>query len=464
MKYKSTNLLFSGNIGSTAKLDKILLHKYLGLPIFLAMIYLAFFFTMQVGGDLQAIFEKNLDIILIRWPLQFCMSIDLLPALRDPLILGLGQGLKTTLCFIPVITSMFLCVTFLEASGYMARVACLMDKIMHSIGLSGRAFIPMMMGFGCNVPAVLGARTLADPRERIKTILMTPFMSCGARLSVYALFVAAFFQRHGSLIIFGLYIFGIVMGFLTGKLFGGRTCKHGSESLGLLGTALPPFQWPSMRFLWKTTFRRSRNFIVKVGIVILPVCLLFGILNTAKMSNQETYLMHIGRAITPIFTPMGIEKENWPATVGLMTGVLAKEVVVGTLTTLYVEEAKALPDQALGALGMMAMRFGSQISALAYLLFVLLYFPCISVLVAITRELNIYWALFSGFWTTGLAYFVAVVFYQGATFVDHPLSSGAWILGLSIVMVLGIIMMRRWVSGALLAKNKPFPTRMMVTT
>ncbi len=460
MSYKFQNLLFPANREMTGKIDKFLLHKYLGLPLFLGIIFLAFCFTMQIGGALQAVFESTLDCLFIKWPMQGLISMNVMPILRDCLVLGLGQGIKTTLCFIPVITSMFLCITFLEASGYMARVALLMDRIMHSIGLSGSAFIPMMMGFGCNVPAVLGARTLLDPKERIKTILMTPFMSCGARLSVYALFVAAFFPKQGSLIIFGLYIFGIVMGFCTGKLFGDSKAEVKAECLK---PVLPAFQWPNLRSVLKTTYQRTRNFIVKVGMVIVPVCLLFGVLNTAKLPNQDTYLMHIGRAVTPIFTPMGIEKDNWPATVGLISGVLAKEVVVGTLTTLYAQEAQTKGQIETGALGMMSKCFGNQAAALAYLLFVLLYFPCVSVLVAISRELNLAWALFSGFWTTGLAYYVAVIFYQSATFMYHPHSSAAWILGLSMVVMLGILGMRRWVLQSI-SKNRPLPTRILVTT
>jgi ferrous iron transport protein B len=455
----------TSKISLTEKIDKWVLDRWIGIPIFLVLMYLLFSLTIQVGGGLQTLWADALHRLLVedvRNGLQQFNASNWIVALFS---LGIGQGIYTTLSFIPVIMSMFFCLSFLEASGYMARAAFVMDKIMQGVGLSGKSFVPMILGFGCNVPAILGTRTLENPRERIVTIMMSPFMSCGARLAIYALFVTAFFPRGGQNIIFSLYLIGIVVALLTG--WGLRQLLPNDKPMPLI-MELPPYRWPPLKVLLRPTWHRTKRFVLKAGAIIIPVCILIGSLGSIKMLGQDSWLTSLGVNITHIFAPMGIEKDNWPATVGLIAGVLAKEVVVGTLNALYTQEGQQIgmggTDQAVNerTLGIMAERFGGQKNAFAYLLFVLLYFPCVSVIATIARELNLSWALFAGTWTTLIAYGSAVFFYQSATFFLHPLSSLGWVMGIPVFLIMGFWGLRKWIDWKTRQKLKAFPTHIVI--
>lgn len=474
----------------TEKLDNFILNRFLGLPIFLGLIYCVFTLTIQGGGYIQGLMSEFLHFWLIEKVallLQSYHSPDWVIAILSA---GVLQGLHTTLCFIPVIASMFFCLTFLESSGYMARSAIIMDKTMQRFGLSGKSFMPMILGFGCNVPAILSTRSLENTKDRILTILMTPFMSCGARLAVYALFVSAFFKENGANIIFALYMVGIFMALFTGWILGKALSGTGSSgsnrfrtgnvakperSIGSLNSVslpspclhLPSYRLPNIQKILLTTYSRVKSFILNAGMIIIPLCVLIGTLGNLKAEGQESYLTRFGRNITPIFAPMGIVEDNWQATVGLLSGLVAKEVMVGTLTALYAEpiskqdvtEQNGLKNN----LGFMVQRFGSTEAAFAYLLFVLLYFPCVSVLATISRELNFSWALFSSLWTTGLAYSVAVLFYQVSTLKQHPGHSTV-IIGLVLAILgLGLTMMKKWAGFVLKKQNKNlFPTQIVI--
>lgn len=447
-----SNHLFSlssphANSGWTEKIDNIILHRLFGIPLFLLFMYGVFLFSIQIGGYFQAGFDNVGRTLFVELPEQLLYRLHAPNWLLGLLAFGVGQGINTTMSFIPVIGSMFLCLSFLELSGYMSRVAFVMDKVMQWVGLPGKSFVPLIVGFGCNVPGVMATRTLENDRERILTILMSPFMSCGARLAIYALFVAAFFPHGGQNIIFGLYLIGILVALLTGFILR-RTLLPG-KSMPLI-IELPAYQWPTFRSLLQTTWYRLKRFILKAGLVIVLLSMIIGGFNH--------YLMKVGQTLTPLFSPMGIQKENWPATVGLLTGVVAKEVVVGTLNSLYLQELRSnasivhdhttldniSPNDAMNSsnntsnnksiLGVMVERFGSPYSAFAYLLFVLLYFPCVSVIASIYRELNRFWAFFSVAWTTGIAYAVAVIFYQStqlfqpALGLESQVEAIAWII------------------------------------
>lgn len=431
------------------KIDTVVLHPVFGIPIFFLMMYVIFVITITLGKTLQDKFTPFLQWIFIDFPkekLSEFLPTEILPFLTD----GLGQGLLTTLSFIPVIACMFFCLALLERSGYMARVAFVMDRIMQLVGLSGKAFMPMILGFGCNVPAILSTRSLENRRERILTILMSPFMSCGARLAVYALFVSAFFPEYGHNIIFALYLLGIVIALMTGWAL--KAPILGDPAPLLL--ELPPYRWPPLIQILKSTRHRVWHFVSKAGVIIVPLCGVFALCTTVKTAD-ETVVAAFGRSMTPIFAPMGIKEDNWPATVGLLTGVLAKEVVVGTLNTLYATEN-------------MAKKFGGVENAMAYLIFVLLYFPCVSVLATMARELNWRWAFFSALWTTVLAYGVAVIFYQMATWSQHPMGSCFWVMGMAVLLLLWVWGMRQWArynvgSGdRLRGVQKAVPTKVMV--
>jgi len=474
------------------RIDRVVLNRYLGVPIFLMVMYTMFLISINVGSAFIDFFDIAVGAIFVDGLAQLLSSWNFPQWLTVALTDGVGGGIQTVATFIPPIAFMFLCLAFLEDSGYMARAAFVVDRLMRAIGLPGKAFVPMLVGFGCNVPAIMAARTLTHQRDRITTIMMNPFMSCGARLPVYAIFAAAFFSVGGQNIVFALYITGILAAIFTGLLLK-RTLLKGDISPFVM--ELPPYHLPQIKGVLLRTWDRLQAFIIKAGKVIVVMVLILGLLDSmgtdgtfGNQNSDKSLLSSTSRAITPAFAPMGIEQDNWPATVGIFTGVFAKEAVVGSLDSLYghlaaagseseAEEAEfslgaqlqeafatipanlaelpqalldplginigetsdleaAAAEQAVtvGTFGEMVKRFNGKAGAFAYLLFVLLYFPCLAATAAIYRETNWGWTIFAALWTTGLAYWIAVMFYQVATFVQHPASSLAWILGLLAIM------------------------------
>jgi ferrous iron transport protein B len=448
------------------RIDTLILNRIIGIPLFLGVMYGMFLFSIQVGGPIQSLFDEFSQYLFIQKMEQGLLFFEAPQWLIGILAHGVGQGINTTFTFIPVISCLFFCLSFLEMSGVMARVAVVMDKLMQWFGLPGKSFVPMIIGFGCNVPAIVSARTLENRRERILTIMMSPFMSCGARLAIFALFVSAFFPEQGQNVIFGLYLIGIIVAVLTGLVLK-KTILLESSSV-LSSNALPPYQWPRFKTLGKATMHRSKSFVRKAGLIIVPVCAVMGLLgavhtDTSTDTKSTSLIATIGKSITPLFAPMGIQEENWPATVGLVTGILAKEVVVGTLNTLYTDHSDSTHlenHMSESTMGIMVQKFGSSAAAFAYLLFVLLYFPCVSVVAAMTKELHKGWALFSVVWTTGIAYIVAVFFYQSVTMMEHPLSSGLWLTGLLCFLALSFWGIRIFgaVSNIRAKKRYPLPT------
>ena len=471
----------------TSSLDRFILNRWLGIPIFLLVMYALFLFTINIGGAFQDFFDIGSTAIFIHGTITLLNQLHLPAWLIAVIANGFGKGINTTLTFIPVIGAMFLFLSLLEDSGYMARAAFVIDKLMAAIGLPGKAFVPLIVGFGCNVPTVMATRTLASPRDRILTVMMAPFMSCGARLTVYTLFVAAFFPQGGALIIFTLYMIGIITAVLTAFLLGSTTLK--GESIPMI-LELPAYHWPHWRTILLNTWQRLKLFLIKAGRFIIPICMLIGFLNAVSIhgklisgeANQSSLLSSIGKTVTPVFYPMGIQKDNWPATVGLASGLLAKEVVVGTLNTLYsqvghlsqeeeqpnliTELKKAVlsvtknlsalgksllnpmaakmeaPDATPGVFSIMAYNFEGKIGAFAYLLFILLYFPCISTMAVMQREIGKAWAYFSMTWSTGIAYSVATLFYQTATFTQHPFQSSLAFFIISLLFGITVWILR----------------------
>jgi len=353
----------------------------------------------------------------------------------------------------------------------MARAAFVMDRFMRLLGLPGKSFVPLLVGFGCTVPAIMGTRTLENKKDRFLTIFMAPFMSCGARLPVYALFVAAFFPKSSGMIVFSIYIVGIIFAILTGLLMK-NTLFRGEPSYFIM--ELPPYHMPRLKHIFLHTWDRLKGFIVRAGKVIMAVVIILSFLNTigtdgsiGNDDSEKSVLAAIGKTITPIFSPMGIEKENWPATVGLFTGIFAKEAVVGTLNSLYgqiavkeseeiseedefqlwngIKEAFASIPEGLGGifssltdpLGLaivqesdqnaLAEEIGADTSifgtmnqyfskgkwqAYAYLLFILLYFPCVAAYGAVVKETGALFALLNAVYLTVLGWIVATLFYQ----------------------------------------------------
>ncbi len=481
------------------KIDHIVLNRILGIPVFLGMMYLMFMFTINIGGAFIDVFDLLFATIFVDGFGELLLAMGVPPTMRILLADGMGGGIQVVATFIPIIGFLYLFLSFLEDSGYMARAAFVMDRFMRFVGLPGKSFVPMIVGFGCNVPAIMATRTLENRRERILTILMNPFMSCGARLPVYALFAAAFFPIGGQNIVFGLYIIGISVAILTGLILK-NTLLIGETSHFIM--ELPPYHMPTIQTILLRTWERLRDFIVRAGQIIVPMVVVLTFLNSwgsdgsfGNENSDKSVLSEIGRTLTPAFEPMGIQANNWPATVGIFTGVLAKEAVVGTLDAIYsqlavidsgetieeeefvfwdgvVEAFATIPTNLaevsdnildplglnigdvsttetaateqevnVGTFGAMVKRFDGQAGAFAYLLFILLYFPCAAATAAIYRETSMGWAIFAAAWTTGLAYSLATIFYQTATFAIHPTSSIAWIIGLLtlFVAVVGVL-------------------------
>jgi ferrous iron transport protein B len=479
----------------TAKLDRIVLHRFWALPIFLSMMYLMFLFAINIGGAFQDFFDISTNAVFVQgsaWLLQQIHTPQWIIALVAN---GIGIGINTTLTFIPVIAAMFFFLSLLEASGYMARAAFVVDKIMRLLGLPGKSFVPMIVGFGCNVPAIMAARTLDSERDRLLTVLMSPFMSCSARLAIYAVFVAAFFPTGGQNVVFSLYVLGILMAVFTGFILRKTTLRGKASPLIL---ELPAYHKPALRRLFKETSVRLRYFIIRAGRVIIPVCVILGGLNaltieggfSAGEASTNSVLSLLGQWLTPVFSPMGLTQNNWPATVGLLTGMLAKEVVVGSLNTLYAQVGHlgqsgaasfdfwaamqsavwsiptnlsqighalmnpilaSAPDGGVSqsVYGMMAERFDGQAGAFAYLLFILLYIPCVSAMAAIRQEASRQLMWFSVIWSFLVAYAAAVVFYQLARLSLHPQQSVLWVLAMvgAIAAFVAVLRFREQSSG-----------------
>jgi ferrous iron transport protein B len=315
----------------------------------------------------------------------------------------------------------------------MARAAFVMDRSLRAIGLPGKAFIPMLIGFGCNVPGIMAARTLENERDRTLTVLLNPFMSCGARLPVYALFASIFFPETGGAVIFSLYLIGVLLAVGTGLLLR-RTILKGEATTFVM--ELPPYHLPRLQAISDHTWARLKEFILRAGRVILILVLVLGFLwsigtdgSFGNEASDKSILSAASRALTPVFEPMGITADNWPATLGLITGIFGKELVVGTLNTFYSADG-ADPAASMHA------AFDGSAGAYAYLLFVLIYAPCIAAIAAIQRETGWKWMTFSTLYLTVLAWVTATLFYQFATFAAHPAQSAGWIGGLLLTLVL----------------------------
>jgi ferrous iron transport protein B len=501
------------------RVDRVVIHRIWGVPIFLAVMYAMFMFTINMGGAFIDAFDGVAGAIFVDGLGEFLGALGSPDWLVVVLADGVGGGIQVVATFIPIIGALYLFLSILEDSGYMARAAFVMDRTMRIIGLPGRAFVPMIVGFGCNVPAVMATRALESERERKLTILMNPFMSCGARLPVYALFAAAFFPSSGQNVVFLLYVIGIGIAIGTGLIM--RHSLLPGESEGFL-MELPAYHRPTFRAMTLHAWDRLRVFVRRAGGVIVTMVMVLAVLNSfgtdgsfGNEDSEDSVLSAIGRTITPAFQPMGVDEENWPATVGIFTGVLAKEAVVGTLDSLYGAMAEAdadagagaasgeepfelwtaigdsfatIPDNlvavtesitdplglgvgdigtvetaaeeqevATGVYGAMESRFDDRAGAFAYLLFVLLYFPCVAVIGAIVREAGRRWALFVAAWTTGVAYITAILFYQASRVATEPLTSLGWIVSLGLALVLGFSLLRRWAGRRAEAVATPAP-------
>lgn len=333
----------------TDRIDRVVLNRWLGLPIFLLIMYVMFLFTQNFGAVFIDFFDILVGGVMVDGMRTLLSSWGAPEWLTVFIADGIGGGLQTVSTFIPVVFFLFLFLAILEDSGYMARAAFVMDRLMRALGLPGKAFVPLLVGFGCGVPAIMATRTMDRASERIMTVMMAPFMSCGARLPVYVLFAAAFWPATGQNLVFFLYLIGIAAAILTGFLLR-RTALPGAASAFVM--EIPPYHIPTVKGVMLRTWDRVKAFIGRAGKLIVTIVAVIGILNSlgtdGSFGNEDSgksVLSQIGKTIVPVFEPMGVEEENWPAAVGIFTGILAKEAVVGTLNSLYVAVG-AKPDAA----------------------------------------------------------------------------------------------------------------------
>lgn len=392
-------------ISYSEKVDKILLNPWLAYPIFLLMMVLTFQITFAwVGQPISDILDGALNDLFMPWVTQLLAnSSDWFQSL---IVGGIIGGVGGIIVLLPIILSLFVCITILEDSGYMARVAFLMDKIMRRMGLSGKAFIPMIVGFGCSVPAIMTARTLESEKDRKLTALLVPLMSCNARLPVYTVFASVFFPKNQGLVVGSLYILGILIAFLMGILFKNTIFKKDEEPFII---ELSEYKMPQIKSVLKQTFDKGKGFLKKAGTIIFAMSVVIWFLSNFNITGMvqdvnESILANIGSVLAPVFTPLGFG--NWQSAVSLLSGLLAKETVLASMQVIFG-----------GDLSVTLTTQFTALSAYSFLVFILLYTPCVSVIGAMKKEFGTKLTLFSVTYQLVLAWVVSfLVFNVGKLF------------------------------------------------
>ena len=398
------------NANLTERLDRLVTHKVWGVLIFLTSLFIMFEATFVLGEypmqGIEWLVEKigtGLEQLMPNGPI------------KDMVIDGIIGGVGGVIVFLPNILILYFFISLMEDSGYMSRAAFIMDKAMHKMGLHGKSFITLIMGFGCNVPAVLATRMIESRKSRLITMLVTPLMSCSARLPVYIIFVAAFFPHHSGIVLMGLYLTGIILAVLVARLLS-RTVMRGDETPYVM--ELTPYRRPAWKVIFKHTWDKGYEYLKKMGGVILVASIVVWFLGYYPRSEQyatpaeqqeHSYIGRIGKAIEPAIEPLGFD---WKMGIGLVSGVGAKELIVSTLGVLYAnQEVDSAESEAQIAAALKTVT--TPAAALAYMLFVLIYFPCLATLIAIKKETKGWgWAIFTAVYTTALAWIVAFAVFQ----------------------------------------------------
>ena len=362
----------------TEVLDEVFMDKHLGMPIFFALMWMTFTFTFTVASPLS----DAIHLVFTRAAVELS-SFD--GKIFELLGNGVVKGVGSVLMFLPNIAFLFLALSLLELSGYMPRAVYLMDGVMSSFGLTGRSVIPLIMGFGCNVPAVMATRTIEDDRVRLATLLVNPFISCSARLPIYVLFAGIFFPKNRTLVIMAMYIFSVLVALSSALLFRKTLLRGEAEYI----IELPPYRIPNLRDVWILTWNRTKHFLQKAGTVILGMSIVIWFLTNFPTSNMaESYAGMLGKIIQPLFAPLGW---NWQFVLAIIMGAVAKEVVVETLSILNT------PIRALMGVP----------QALGFMVFSLLYMPCVATLATMKAEAGWKWTIFAVFYSFLVAYSLA---------------------------------------------------------
>ncbi|MBR3960193.1 MAG: ferrous iron transport protein B [Bacteroidales bacterium] len=402
----------------TDRIDAIVTHRWLGYPIFLIFMFVTFYCTFALGA-----YPMDWIDALFGWLGDLVNNNMEEGPLRSLLADGIIAGVGSVIVFLPNILILYLFISFMEDSGYMARAAFIMDKLMHKMGLHGKSFIPMIMGFGCNVPAIMATRTIEDRKSRLLTMLVIPMMSCSARIPVYVILVSAFFSKYAALVLTGLYLLGMIMAVLMAKLFSRFVVK--GDSLPFV-MELPPYRMPTAKAVLRHTWEKGKEYLKKMGTIILAASIIVWALSyfptndDKKLQAENSYMAKIGKTIEPVMKPCGFD---WKQSVSLLSGVFAKEVVASTMTVVYAtssEEAEQLEDfeaeENESRISQLVSENMTPLSAASMLLFILLYMPCLSTIVAIKNESGKWkWAFFTMAYTIGLAWIASTLLFQLGT-------------------------------------------------
>ncbi len=386
------------------KIDNILLNPWLAYPVFILIMALMFQITFSwIGQPVSDWLDSLLNDSLL--PFLSNLLSNTSPWFQSLIVDGIVAGVGGILVLLPIILVLFACISILEDSGYMARVAFIMDKLMRKMGLSGKAFIPMIVGFGCTVPAIMSARTLESEKDRKLTALLVPLMSCNARLPVYAIFAAVFFPNYTGLVVALLYLLGVILAFILGIIFKNTLFKKDEEPFII---ELPEYKLPSPKNVLKQILEKAKSFLIKAGTIIFAMSVVIWFLSNFSFSGMvdvnDSILATIGNFIAPIFKPLGFG--NWQSSVSLLTGLLAKETVVASMGVIFAGDLSAtLP------------LYFTAASAISFLVFVLLYTPCISVIGAMKKEYGTKFTLFSSTYQLVLAWVVSFIIYHIANLI-----------------------------------------------
>ena len=406
----------------TRRIDRLVANRWLGFPIFILVMWIMFSSVFMLGAYPQEWIDS-----LFGWLGEVAERLIPDGAVQDLVVNGIIGGVGSVAVFIPQILILYLFISLMEDSGYMARAAFIMDRLMHKMGLHGKSFIPMLMGFGCNVPAIMATRTIESRSSRMITILVTPFMSCSARLPVLVLFAGAFFPEHAALVLLGLYLLGIIVAIVTARLL--RLVKYSKDETPFV-MELPPYRWPTLRATLRHMWEKCAQYIKKIGTVILLSTIVIWFLSyyprpvesteqkamitdcRGEVSssgdeggiNEDSFIAWIGHTVEPVLAPLG---QNWRSSIALITSIPAKELVVSTLGVLYSSDSEESIQQDLRSSGDFTPR-----SAAAFMVFILLFFPCIATIAAIADETGSRkWALFSIIYNTAVAWIAGYIVY-----------------------------------------------------
>lgn len=410
-----------GELSFSDKVDKIVTNRILGIPIFILVMYIVFQTALgPIGALIKDPFEAFTTETIPGWVGELLDKAGASDVVRGLVIDGIFAGIGSVLGFLPLVVLLMLCLSLLEDIGYMSRIAFVMDRVFRRFGLSGKAFVPLLMGYGCGVPAIMATRTLEDDRSRRLAITLMPFMSCGARIPVYAVFAGAFFASSQGLVTFSIYMLGIVIAMISCLLLN-KTVFKGDAAPFVM--ELPPYRIPTLRSVLLHTWEKAKGYVVKVGTILLSMTVVIWVLQTFDFSFNmvdeaaDSMFGAVGKIIAPLFTwngfglVNGTSEVHWQVGAALLTGLIAKEAVVSTLGILYINQGT---EELTNALGTALHTYFSPLAAFSVMVFVLLYAPCFAAIATAKKELGSWkWTLFTVAYQCGIAWFISMLVYQG---------------------------------------------------